>query len=157
MTMLHLLQVLGCSVWMDLRNRAIHFALFTTVFGLKFNNFFLPPTKNWCYHDNSKVATRTNCIFRQPPTISFPTLLDCYRELLWSTSYLPILNPPSPFTEFTPFLSCPTTHYGPPPWASRGSAIYVFIVIGYEAGSLQQQTYFWSSLLSLLHYFLEGE
>ena len=55
----------------------------------------LPPTNNWCYHDNNKVATQTKCIFRHPPTISncmqnlrggqnfsFPTLLDSYRELL---------------------------------------------------------------------------
>ena len=40
MTVLYLLQVLGCSVLMDLRNRATHFALFTTVFGLQFKNFF---------------------------------------------------------------------------------------------------------------------
>ena len=31
MTILHLLQVLSCSVLVDLRNRATHFALFTTV------------------------------------------------------------------------------------------------------------------------------
>ena len=55
----------------------------------------MPPTNNWCYHDNNKVATQTKCIFRHPPTISncmqnwrggqnfsFPTLLDSYRELL---------------------------------------------------------------------------
>ena len=45
-----------------------HFALFTTVSDLKLD--FLPPTNNWCYHDNNKVANRTKCIFRQPPTIS---------------------------------------------------------------------------------------
>ena len=61
---------------------------------------FLPPTNNWCYHDNNKVATLTKCIFRHPPTMSnfmqhlrgggrgqnfsFPTLLDSYRELLLS-------------------------------------------------------------------------
>ena len=31
MMVLYLLKVLGCSVLMDLRNRATHFALFTTV------------------------------------------------------------------------------------------------------------------------------
>ena len=46
-----------------------------------------------------------------------------------STSQLPILDPPSPVTWFTSFLSCPPTPYGlPPPRASRGSAIHVFLV-----------------------------
>ena len=31
MVLVYLLQVLGCSVLIDLRNRATHFALFTTV------------------------------------------------------------------------------------------------------------------------------
>ena len=39
MMVLHLLQVLGCSVLMDLRNRATHFALFTTVSELKIRFF----------------------------------------------------------------------------------------------------------------------
>ena len=39
MMVLYLLQVLGCSVLMDLRNRATHFALFTTVSELKIRFF----------------------------------------------------------------------------------------------------------------------
>ena len=62
MMVLYLLQVLGRSVLMNLRNRATHFALFTTVSELILR--FLQPTNNWCYHDNNKVATRTKCIFR---------------------------------------------------------------------------------------------
>ena len=91
---LYLLQVLGCSVLMDLRNRATHFALFTTVSELSIRYFatnkqlVLP----W-------QAAQTKCIFRHPPTISncmqnlrggqnfsFPTLLDSYRKLLLSLS-----------------------------------------------------------------------
>ena len=68
MMVLYLLQVLGRSVLMNLRNRAIHFALFTTVSELILR--FLQPTNNWCYHDNNKVATRTKCIFRHSPTKS---------------------------------------------------------------------------------------
>ena len=64
---LNLLQVLGCSILMDLRNRATHFAFFRTV--SKFKISFLPPKNNWCYHDNNKVATRTKRIFRQSLTI----------------------------------------------------------------------------------------
>ena len=48
-----------------------------------------------------------------------------------STSQLPILDPPSPVTWFTSFLSCPPTTYGLPPRASRGSAIHVFLVYYY--------------------------
>ena len=39
MMVLYLLQVLGCSVFMDLRNRATHFALFTTVSALNIRFF----------------------------------------------------------------------------------------------------------------------
>ena len=39
MIILHLLQVLSCSVLMDLRNRATHFALFTTVSELNIRFF----------------------------------------------------------------------------------------------------------------------
>ena len=39
MMVLQLLQVLGCSVLMDVRNRATHFALFTTVSELNIRSF----------------------------------------------------------------------------------------------------------------------
>ena len=39
MMVLYLLQVLGCSDLMDLRNRAAHFALFTTVSELNIRYF----------------------------------------------------------------------------------------------------------------------
>ena len=39
MMVLYLLQVLGCSVLMDLRNRATHFVLFTTVSELNIRYF----------------------------------------------------------------------------------------------------------------------
>ena len=39
MMVLYLLQVLGCSVLMDLRNRATHFALITTVSELNIRFF----------------------------------------------------------------------------------------------------------------------
>ena len=39
MMVLYLLQVLACSVFMDLRNRATHFALFTTVSALNIRFF----------------------------------------------------------------------------------------------------------------------
>ena len=66
MTILHLLQVLSCSVLVDLRNRATHFALFTTVSELTIR--FFATNKQLCYHDNNKVATQTKCIFRHPPS-----------------------------------------------------------------------------------------
>ena len=64
----------------------------------------MPPTNNWCHHDNNKVATQTKSIFRHPPpptisncmqnlreggqNFSFPTLLDSYRELLLTVNLL---------------------------------------------------------------------
>ena len=39
MVLVYLLQVLGCSVLIDLRNRATHFALFTTVSDLNVRFF----------------------------------------------------------------------------------------------------------------------
>ena len=39
MVLVYLLQVLGCSVLIDLRNRATHFALFTTVSDLNVSFF----------------------------------------------------------------------------------------------------------------------
>ena len=73
--------------WVPLPNRVSRGLLRDTYFYV-----FLPPTNNWCYHDNNKVATRTKCLFRHPPTISncmqnlsggkifsFPTLLDSYK------------------------------------------------------------------------------
>ena len=39
MMVLYLLQVLGCSVLMDLRNRSTHFALFNTVSELNIRFF----------------------------------------------------------------------------------------------------------------------
>ena len=59
-----------------------------------------------------------------------------------STSQLPILDPPSPVTWFTSFLSCLPTPYGLPPRASRGSAIHVFLVITYFVRSLSKMSIF---------------
>ena len=53
MMVLYLLQVLGCSVLMDLRNRATHFALFTTVSEL--NIRFFATYKQLVSHDAKRT------------------------------------------------------------------------------------------------------
>ena len=90
MMVLHLLQVLGCSVLMDLRNRATHFALFTTVSELKIRFFAMHQHTIGVSVTTIKWQPEQSEFLDIPPQIFlfskflFSTLLHCYRELLLS-------------------------------------------------------------------------